>query len=86
MDIGGLADCNGDATVGSADIIGVVLEIFDGDGSDPADASNGSFPGTVGCDSNEDGTISAADITCMVLIIFNGPGACGTSGVTKPVN
>jgi len=70
-------DCNGNETAGSADITGVVLELFDGDGSDPAEAANGTFVGTTGCDANEDGTISAADITCVVLIIFNGPGSCG---------
>lgn len=70
-------DCNGDGTVSSADITAEVLEIFDGDGSDPANASGGTFAGTTGCDSNEDGTIGAADITCVVLIIFNGSGACG---------
>ena len=71
-------DCNGDQFVSAADIIGVVLEIFDGDGNQPVDVPGGSFPGTpVGCDSNADGLISAADIICVVLIIFNGPGACG---------
>lgn len=70
-------DCNGDGVVSSADMTAAVLEIFDGDGDDPANADSGTFAGTTGCDANEDGTISAADITCVVLIIFNGPGTCG---------
>ena len=69
-------DCNSDDDISSADITAVVLEIFDGDGTVPADASGGSFSGTTGCDANQDGSISAADITCTVLIIFKGPDAC----------
>ena len=80
--VGESGDCNGDDAVGSADITGVVLELFDGDGTDPDAASGGTFAGTSGCDANEDGTISAADITCVVLIIFNGPGSCGANDLT----
>lgn len=78
IDIGlDLGDCNGDGSVSSADITAIVLEIFDGDGVDPADTPNGTFAGTPNCDANEDGAVGAADITCVVLIIFGGPGSCG---------
>jgi hypothetical protein len=71
-------DCNGDGAVDAGDISALVLEIFDGDGSDPADTPGGTFPGDpVGCDANCDGVVDAGDISCVVLIIFNGPGACG---------
>lgn len=69
-------ECNGDQIVSAADITAVIIEIFDGDGDDPAAAAGGDFSGTPGCDANEDGTINAADITCVVFIIFDGPGAC----------
>lgn len=69
-------NCNGDESVSSADMTAVVLEIFDGDGDALQNVSNGTFPGTVGCDANKDGLISAADITCVVLIIFEGQGSC----------
>lgn len=72
-------DGNGDGTVNAADLSACVLEIFDGDGSDPADAPNGSFAGTAGCDANVDNAIDAADISCTVLLIFNGPGICATA-------
>jgi hypothetical protein len=71
-------DCNGDEIVDAGDISALVLEIFDGDGSHPADTPLGTFPGDpVGSDSNADGTVDAGDISCTVLLIFNGPGACG---------
>lgn len=54
-----------------------MLEIFDGDGSDPATATAGSFAGGLGCDANGDAAIDAGDLSCTVLLIFNGPGACG---------
>ena len=69
-------DANGDGKVDAADITALVLEIFDGDGSDPADTPGGTYPGTPACDANQDGNVDAADITCITLIIFNGPGAC----------
>jgi hypothetical protein len=77
-------DCNGDGAVDAGDISALALEIFDGDGSDPADTPGGTFPGDpVGCDANCDGVVDAGDISCVVLIIFNGPGACGGgSGLT----
>jgi len=77
---GGAGDCNGDTSVGSADITAVVLEIFDGDGAEPGNASEGTFAGTAGCDANEDGS------TCVVLIIFNGPGSCGAGIATTTMN
>ncbi len=70
-------DCNGDGTVDAGDISALVLEIFDGDGSLPADAPGGTFAGDpVGSDANSDGVVDAGDISCAVLLIFNGPGAC----------
>ena len=71
-------DCNADTLVDAGDITALVLEIFDGDGSDPASAPGGTFPGSaVGCNSNQDAWIDAGDISCTVLTIFNGPNACG---------
>jgi hypothetical protein len=59
----------------------VVLEIYDEDGTDPADAPNGTFPGDpVGCDANEDLVIDAGDISCTSRLIFYGPGACQDGG------
>ncbi|MEA3336585.1 MAG: hypothetical protein U9R25_11790 [Chloroflexota bacterium] len=76
-------DCNGDGTVDAGDISACVLEIFDGDGDDPANAAGGTFVGTPFCDSNEDGKIDAGDISCTVLLIFDGPNACGGSPQTE---
>lgn len=56
----------------------LVLEIFDGDGTLPANAPNGSFNGDpVGCNANADVRIDAGDLTCTALKIFNGANACG---------
>jgi hypothetical protein len=56
----------------------LVLEIFDGDGGNPVDAPNGTFPGhPIGCNANADGQIDAGDITCTTLKIFNGTQVCG---------
>lgn len=70
-------DCNRDDRVDAGDISALVLEIFDGDGSDPQQTPTGSFAGDpVGCDANEDGLIDAGDLSCTPLLIFNGPGVC----------
>lgn len=69
-------DANGDGVVDAGDITALVLEIFDGDGDDPADTPGGDFPGTLACDANEDGIVNADDLSCTILLIFNGPGAC----------
>ncbi|MEM7536427.1 MAG: hypothetical protein AAF639_29860 [Chloroflexota bacterium] len=69
-------DCNGDISVGAADITALALEFFDGDGTSPADTSSGSYPGVPTCDANEDDAIGASDLTCIGLIFFNGEGAC----------
>lgn len=70
-------DCNGDQTVGAADLTALALEFFDGDdNNDPNDTPNGAYPGTPACDANEDGRIGASDLTCIALIFFSGPGAC----------
>ncbi len=76
-------DCNGDGKLDAGDIPACVLEIFDGDGVDPAAAKGGSYAGTVGCDCNIDAKIDAGDITCTVLRIFGGypgPAAQTTAG------
>ena len=71
------ADCNGDQVVNAGDLSATILEIFDGDGSNPADAPNGEFPGSpIGCDANSDNRINAGDIACNILIIFND--SCGS--------
>lgn len=70
-------DCNADLSVNAGDISALVLEIFDGDGTNPAAAPGGTFPGSsVGCNANRDAAIDAGDISCTVLIIFSGPAAC----------
>ena len=74
-------DCNGDGAVDAGDISALILEIFDGDGNNPADTPGGTFPGDpVGCDANCDGVVDAGDISCVVLLIFGGSGACGGEG------
>ncbi|MEM9774214.1 MAG: hypothetical protein AAF902_06510 [Chloroflexota bacterium] len=66
-------DCNGDGRVDAGDISALILEIFDGDSTVPADAPNGTFDGDpVGCNPNADAEINAGDISCEILIIFNG--------------
>lgn len=69
-------DCNSDDLVDAGDISALILEVFDGDGSNPANAGGGLFPGSADCDANEDGLIDAGDVSCTALIVFNGPGAC----------
>jgi Leucine-rich repeat (LRR) protein/subtilisin family serine protease len=70
-------DCNGDTTVDAGDLSALTLEIFDGDGADPANTYDGDFTGSrTGCDANDDETIDAGDLSCAVLIAFEGPGAC----------
>jgi hypothetical protein len=69
-------DCNNDHVVDAGDISAVVLEIFDGDGTDPAHTPGGTFGGNLGCDANGDNTVDAGDISCTVLTIFGGSGAC----------
>jgi len=78
-------DCNSDGAVDAGDISALVLEIFDGDGNDPADVPGGTFPGDpVGCNANRDTLVDAGDISCTVLLIFYGPGTCGGgSGFTS---
>jgi len=76
-------DGNGDGIVDAGDITALVLEIFDGDGNDPADTPGGDFSGNPACDANEDGIVDAGDVSCTVLIIFNGPGACGGSSAAS---
>ena len=88
--LGGIpGDCNCDQTVDASDISALVLEIFDGDGNNPADTPGGTFPGDpVGCNANEDAVVDAGDISCTVLLIFYGPGSCGgglTSATGLPV-
>jgi len=78
-------DCNGDGETSSADITAVVLEIFDGDGTDPTDAQGGDFWGTYQCDSNQDGTINAPDISCVGLILFYGPLGCQQTAIAEQV-
>lgn len=72
-------DCNGDGSVGAADITAVALEVYDGDNNiNPNDAVNGTYKGSVLCDANQNGVIDAADSECVAMIFFNGPNACAT--------
>ena len=72
-------DCNGDFVLSAADVTAETLEIFDGDGTLPANAPDGTFVGIpVGCNSNADGVIDAGDLSCMIRKLFGGVGAtCG---------
>jgi hypothetical protein len=72
-----LSDCNSDLQVDAGDLSALTLEIFDGDGDDPAQAAGGDFAGSPACDANADNTIDAGDLSCTVLIAFEGSGACG---------
>ena len=67
---GKLGDCNGDGLVDAADISSFVLEIFDGDNTDPALTPGGTFKGNpVGCNPNQDYVVDAGDLSCTILII-----------------
>jgi hypothetical protein len=55
-----------------------VLELFDGDGTDPAAVSGGGFAGNgTGCNANGDAVVDAGDLACTVNLIFGAPGGCG---------
>jgi hypothetical protein len=83
---GKYGDCNGDGNVDAADITSFVLEIFDGDNSDPAQTPGGTFKGNpIGCNPNQDFVVDAGDLSCTILIIqaqgTGTPAACvGGSG------
>jgi len=72
-----LGDCNGDGLVDAGDLSGLVLEIFDGDGSNPMDTVGGTFAGNpVGCNPNQDYVIDAGDLSCTILIIQGNGATC----------
>jgi hypothetical protein len=82
-------DCNYDGRVDAADVSALVIETFDGDGSDPADAAMGSFPGhPAGCNANGDIQVDAGDMSCTALIVFGGrcatPPPLARSGAGTP--
>ncbi|MGB0385898.1 MAG: FG-GAP-like repeat-containing protein, partial [Ardenticatenaceae bacterium] len=79
-------DCNNDGSVDAGDVSCLVLEIFDGDGTDPDNTSGGTHAGTPGSDANQDDTIDAGDIACAVLLIFNGSCADNTPPPTASPN
>jgi len=79
-------DCNSDGAVDAGDISALVLEIFDGDGNDPADTPGGAFPGDpVGCNANGDAVVDAGDISYIVLLIFGGSGTRSGKGAPAPM-
>jgi len=79
-------DCNGDGVVNAGDISGLVLEIFDADGSDPANTPQSTFVGNpVGCNPNQDYVVDAGDLSCTILII-QGSGAACTGGIFTSLN
>ena len=64
-------DCNGDTSLGAADLVAIGLEIFDGDGDFWLDAPSPTFAGSpVGCDANVSLVIGAADVVCTNLLLF----------------
>lgn len=70
-------DCNGDNAINAGDLSGLVLEIFDGDGTTPSQTPNGTFAGNaVGCNPNLDNVVDAGDLSCIVLTVFGG--SCGS--------
>ena len=70
-------DCNADNAVNAADVSGIVLEIFDGDGTSPAAVPGGTFPGDpIGCNANADTLVDAGDLACVVRLIFGSGGGC----------
>ena len=71
-------DCNADNAVNAADVSGLVLEIFDGDGTSPAAVPGGTYPGDPnGCNANADAVVDAGDLACVARIIFGSGGGCG---------
>ena len=71
-------DCNADNAVNASDVSSLVLEIFDGDGSNPAAVPGGTFAGDpIGCNANADAVVDAGDLACMARIIFGSGGGCG---------
>jgi cysteine-rich repeat protein len=62
-------DADGDGIVTEADLIAVILEIFDGDGDRVADVGGGTFPGFAGADANRDGRITAADLPAILRLL-----------------
>ena len=71
-------DCNADLAINAADMSGLVLEIFDGDGVNPLVAPAGPYVGdALGCDANADATVNAGDLACLARLIF-GSGPCGS--------
>ena len=71
-------DCNADNAVNAADVSGLVLEIFDGDGSNPAAVPGGTFAGDpIGCNATADAAVDAGDLACVARLIFGSGGGCG---------
>ncbi|MEM7537787.1 MAG: cadherin domain-containing protein [Chloroflexota bacterium] len=72
-------DCNSSGNTGIADVVAIVLELFDGD-SDTRwwEIYQSGYAGSpLGCDANATQTVSFADIACTVLVFF-GDNACTT--------
>ncbi|MEM7531425.1 MAG: Ig-like domain-containing protein [Chloroflexota bacterium] len=72
-------DCNASGSTGIADVVAIVLELFDGD-SDTRwwEIYQSGYTGSpLGCDANATQSVSFADIACTVLVFF-GDNACTT--------
>ena len=70
-------DCNADNVVNAADVSGLVLELFDSDGTNPAAVPGGTFSGDpIGCNANADAIVDAGDLACVVRLIFGSAGGC----------
>ena len=71
-------NCNADQVVDAGDLSAIALELFDGDGTNPAATYGGTYAGDpTGCNANGDGAVDGADISCAVRLIFLGQGTCG---------
>lgn len=62
-------DANGDGSIAAADMVGVLREVADGDGTRPEDAAD-AFPGGVVADANGDAVIDRLDARAVVARIF----------------
>jgi glucose/arabinose dehydrogenase len=62
-------DANGNGRLEESDILTILREINDGDGSLTIDAAGGEYPGSWGCDVNGDGYIDANDVAVLSKIV-----------------
>ena len=70
-------DANGDGRTDAGDLSALVLEIFDGDGSDWLRTPGGTFRAEpAGADAHRDAAVDVADLVCTSLILFDAASPC----------